>query len=53
MDSSVSPKDEILFLRVCHHISTGVYRIVLAVDEQEQEQLVGVEICYSQFLNLE
>ena len=22
MDSSVSPKDEIWFLRVCHHIST-------------------------------
>jgi len=25
MDSSVSPKDEILFLRVSHHISTGLY----------------------------
>jgi len=25
MDSSVSPKDEIWFLRVCHHISTGHY----------------------------
>jgi hypothetical protein len=25
MDSSVSPKDEIWFLRVCHHISTGLY----------------------------
>ena len=25
MDSSVSPKDEILFLRVCSHISTGHY----------------------------
>jgi len=25
MDSSVSPKDEILFLRVYHHISTGLY----------------------------
>jgi len=24
MDSSVSPKDEIWFLRVCHHISTGL-----------------------------
>jgi hypothetical protein len=23
MDSSVSPKDQIWFLRVCHHISTG------------------------------
>jgi hypothetical protein len=25
MDSSVSPKDEIWSLRVCHHISTGLY----------------------------
>ena len=25
MDSSVSPKDEIWFLRVCHHISKAVY----------------------------
>ena len=25
MDSSVSPKEEIWFLRVCHHISTGLY----------------------------
>ena len=25
MDSSVSPKDEISFLRVCHHISIGLY----------------------------
>jgi len=25
MDSSVSPKDEIWFLRVCHHILTGLY----------------------------
>jgi hypothetical protein len=25
MDSSVSPKDEILFLRVRHHISNAVY----------------------------
>ena len=25
MDSSVSPKDEIWFVRVCHHISTGLY----------------------------
>jgi len=26
MDSSVSKKDEILFLRVCHHISNAVYK---------------------------
>ena len=25
MDSSISAKDEIWFLRVCHHISTGLY----------------------------
>jgi len=25
MDSSVSAKDEIWFLRVCHHISNAVY----------------------------
>jgi len=25
MDSSISPKDEIWFLRVCHHISNAVY----------------------------
>jgi len=25
MDSSVSPKDKIWFLRVCHHISNKVY----------------------------
>jgi len=28
MDSSVSPKDEIWFLRVCHHISNAVYKSV-------------------------
>jgi hypothetical protein len=26
MDSSFSPKDEIWFLRVCHHITNAVYR---------------------------
>jgi hypothetical protein len=26
MDSSVSPKDEIWFLRVCHHVSNAVYQ---------------------------
>ena len=28
MDSSVSSKDEMLFLRVCHHISSAVYQII-------------------------
>ena len=27
MESSVSPKDEIWFLRVCHHISNAVYKL--------------------------
>jgi len=27
MDSSVSQKDEIWFLRVCHHVSNAVYTI--------------------------
>ena len=31
MDSSISPKDEIWFLRVCHHISTGFYHAVWLV----------------------
>jgi len=29
MESSVSPKDETWFLRVCHHISNAVYRRLL------------------------
>jgi len=28
MDSSVSPKDAIWFLRVCHHVSTGLYALL-------------------------
>jgi hypothetical protein len=32
MDSSVSPKDEIWFLRVCHHISNAVY-LLFSVDD--------------------
>jgi len=30
MDSSVSQKDEIWFLRVCHHISNAVYHCTTA-----------------------
>ena len=33
MDSSVSPKDEIWFLRVCHHISNAVY---IRIDDRWQ-----------------
>ena len=29
MDSSVSPKDEIWSLRVCHHISNAVYDVTI------------------------
>jgi transposase len=36
MDSSVSPKDEIWFLRVCHHISTGLYCVTVAFNLTEQ-----------------
>jgi hypothetical protein len=31
MDSPVSPKDDIWFLRVCHHISNTVYLVFTAV----------------------
>ena len=34
MDSSVWPKDEIWFLRVCHHISDAVYLLFLPCREQ-------------------
>jgi len=40
MHSSVSPKDEIWFLRVCHHISKAVYYSVHA----------AVGICYASVL---
>jgi len=32
MDSSVSPKDKIWFLRVCHHISNAVYLLIWRLD---------------------
>jgi len=32
MDSYVSPKDEIWFMRVCHHISTGLYTKFVSCD---------------------
>jgi hypothetical protein len=35
MDSPVSPKDEIWFLRVCHHISNTVYHLGDRVKEDE------------------
>ena len=40
MDSSVSPKDEIWFLRVCHHISTDPYQSTLRnVTEERRSHL--------------
>ena len=30
IDSSVSAKDEIWFLRVCHHVSNGLYIMYIA-----------------------
>jgi hypothetical protein len=40
MDSPVSPKDEIWFLRVCHHISTGLYRQVLLGEGEDLTVIV-------------
>jgi hypothetical protein len=34
MGSSVSPKDEIWFLRLCHHISNAVYQWFFPEDKQ-------------------
>jgi hypothetical protein len=38
MDSSVSPKDKIWFLRVCHHISTGLYSFLTEGNLKRYEQ---------------
>jgi hypothetical protein len=38
MDSSVSPKDEIWFLRVCHHISTGLYYTSVVITKHRLEK---------------
>jgi hypothetical protein len=35
MDSSVSPKDEIWFLRVCHHISIAAYYSTAAISPNQ------------------
>ena len=39
MDSSVSPKDEIWFLRVCHHISNAVYQNIFR-DSSLEERII-------------
>jgi len=36
MDSSVSPKDEIWFVRMCHHISDAVYHYTLRNNPEER-----------------
>jgi len=41
MDSSVSPKDEIWFLRVCHHISNAVYLQMVSSREYRATQEAG------------
>jgi len=33
MDSYVSPKGEIWFLRMCHHISNAVYHVTVTLSE--------------------
>jgi UDP-N-acetyl-D-mannosaminuronic acid transferase (WecB/TagA/CpsF family) len=35
MDASISPKDEIWFLRVRHHISAGLYTVSSSVFDVE------------------
>ena len=46
MDSSVSPKDEIWFLRVCHHISTGLYIMYAATWHHTPRKPNSVIHCY-------
>jgi hypothetical protein len=36
MDSSVSPKDEIWFLRMCHHISNAVFLMMAETHPSKQ-----------------
>jgi hypothetical protein len=44
MDSSVSPKDEIWFLSVCLHISTGLYqKYILPLITYSCESLVTAQ----------
>jgi hypothetical protein len=40
MDSSVSPKDEIWFLPVCHHISNAVYLLDTKLDWSGQTDVI-------------
>jgi len=40
MDSSVSPKDEIWFLRVCHHISKAVNFPGIFLEELKKTKII-------------
>jgi hypothetical protein len=44
MYSSLSPKDEIWFLDVCHHISTGLYPTLEDFEDSAQEPTVPFNI---------
>jgi len=51
MDSSVSPKDEIWFLRVYHHFSTGLYHsknfiTILKINFMGQDSVVVIAVWY-------
>jgi len=46
MDSSVSPKYEICFLRVCHHISTGLYLKNGSWHVRKNMDLIKIHIVY-------
>jgi len=39
MDSSVSPKDEIWFLRVCHYISNAVYNTIYTSTKNSRKRI--------------
>ena len=45
MDSSVSPKDEIWFLRVCHHIANAVYLFTVGMMQMTAVSGLAVMNC--------
>ena len=50
MDSSVSPKDEIWFLRVWRHISNAVYKLLITCLLYRRRRLTHVNILYLEVL---
>jgi hypothetical protein len=44
MDSSFSPKDEIWFLRVCHHISNAAYLPTCSAEGSCRAMMVGKQV---------